>query len=111
MRFAIQCVLAENVDEQRLALRPTHLKYLQANQDRIYCGGPTVDQNGQPKMMLIILNAPDLSSAEAFIQAEPYNQSGIFARVTIREWRQVLPEVESGSLLREIDRSISGVTT
>jgi uncharacterized protein len=104
MHFAIQCVLAENVNEQRLALRSTHLKYLAANKDHIFCGGPTVDRNGQPEMMLIIFNAPDLLSAEAFMQAEPYNQSGVFERVTIREWRQVLPEIQSGDLLRDIDR-------
>jgi uncharacterized protein len=105
MHFAIQCVLAENVNEQRLALRSTHLKYLVANKEHIFCGGPTVDRNGQPEMMLIIFNAPDLLSAEAFMQAEPYNQSGVFERVTIREWRQVLPEIQSGELLRDIDRA------
>jgi uncharacterized protein YciI len=61
--------------------------------------------HGAPEMMLIIFNAPDLLSAEAFMQAEPYNQSGVFERVTICEWRQVLPEIESGDLLREIDRA------
>lgn len=105
MHFAIQCALATNVNDQRLALRSTHLKYLEANKDRIFCGGPMIDRSGQPEMMLIILNAPDLSSAEAFIQAEPYNQAGVFERVTIREWRKVLPETESGALLREIDRA------
>jgi uncharacterized protein len=105
MHFAIQCILAANVNEQRLALRSTHLKYLQANKEHIFCGGPTVDLNGQPEMMLIIFKAPDLPSAEAFMQAEPYNQSGVFERITIREWRQVLPETESGALLREIDRA------
>jgi uncharacterized protein YciI len=105
MRFAIQCVLATNINDQRLALRPTHLKYLEANKEHIFCGGPTIDRQGQPEMMLIILNAPDLSSAEAFMQAEPYNQAGVFERVTIREWRQVLPETEAGALLREIDRA------
>jgi uncharacterized protein len=102
MHFAIQCVLAANVTERRLALRPTHLQYLVAHQDRIFCGGPTLDRSGQPETMLIIFTAPDLSSAEAFMQAEPYNQAGVFATVTIRQWRQVLPEVESGELLRAI---------
>jgi uncharacterized protein len=102
MHFAIQCVLAANVTERRLALRPTHLQYLAAHKDRIFCGGPTLDRSGQPEMMLIIVTAPDLSSAEAFMQAEPYNQAGVFEKVTIRQWRQVLPEIESGELLREI---------
>jgi uncharacterized protein len=105
MHFAIQCVLAKNVEEKRLALRPTHLKYLEANRERIFCGGPTVNLDGHPEMMLIIFNAPDLSLAEAFIQAEPYNQAGVFEKVTIREWRQVLPEIETGALLREINHS------
>jgi uncharacterized protein YciI len=92
MRFAIQCVLAENTDEQRVALRVKHLQYIEANKDRIFCGGPTVDLDGQPEMMLIILDALDLASAESFIKAEPYNQSGLFEQVTIREWRQILPQ-------------------
>jgi uncharacterized protein len=103
MRFAIQCVLASNVSQKRLNLRATHLKFLEANKERIFCGGPIVDLDGQPEMMLIILNAPDRLSAEAFIKAEPYNQSGIFERVTINEWRQVLPEVRSGELLQAIE--------
>jgi uncharacterized protein len=102
MHFAIQCSLAKNVNERRLALRPTHLKYLEANKEQIFCGGPTLDRSGQPEMMLIIFTAPDLATAEAFIQAEPYNQSGVFENVTISQWRQVLPEAEPGALLREI---------
>lgn len=98
MHFALQCILADHVDEKRLALRSVHLQYMNANKDRIFCGGPTVDQAGKPEMMLIILNAPDLSVAEAFIQAEPYNQSGVFRQVIIREWRQVLPETQPGVL-------------
>jgi uncharacterized protein len=102
MHFAIQCVLAANVTERRLALRPIHLQYLATHKHDIFCGGPTLDRSGQPEMMLIIFTAPDLSSAEAFMQAEPYNQAGVFESVTISQWRQVLPESEPGALLREI---------
>lgn len=102
MHFVIQCVLAANVTERRLALRPAHLQYLSAHKHDIFCGGPTLDRSGQPEMMLIIFTAPDLLSAEAFMQAEPYNQAGVFESVTINQWRQVLPESEPGALLREI---------
>jgi uncharacterized protein YciI len=107
MRFAIQCVLAQHTDEQRIALRPQHLQYIATHQDQIFCGGPTVDTSGNPEMMLIILDAPDLSSAEAFMTAEPYNQAGVFAQVTIREWHQIIPEPQPGALLQEIDRIAS----
>ena len=75
---------------------------IEANKHRIFCGGPTINPDGHPEMMLIILDAPDVSSAEAFIQAEPYNQAGLFAKITIREWRQILPESHPGALLDEI---------
>jgi uncharacterized protein len=104
MRFVIQCLLAENTDEKRVALRTAHLRYIAVNKERIFCGGPTVDADGKPEMMLIILDAPDIASAEAFINSEPYNQAGIFAQVTIRGWRQVMPESEPGELLSEIGR-------
>ncbi len=105
MPFAIQCTLAKNTDDKRHALRATYLRYMEANKDRIFCGGPTVNLEGQTEMMLIILNAPDLASTKSFIQAEPYNQAGLFERVTIHEWRQILPEAEPGLLLREINHS------
>ncbi len=105
MRFVIQCILADNTDEKRIALRTEHLRYIEANKERIFCGGPTVDSVGHPEMMLIILDASDLASAEAFINAEPYNRAGLFRQVTVREWRLVLPESQPGALLREITHS------
>ncbi len=105
MKFALQCILAKDSNDQRLALRTEHLRYIDAHKEQIFCGGPTVDKNGDPEMMLIILDVPDRASAEAFIQAEPYNRAGVFAQVTIRQWRQVLPESQPGELSRQIGHS------
>jgi uncharacterized protein len=105
MHFALQCVLAEGTDEQRVSLRTQHLQYIEANKHRILCGGPTLNADGQPEMMLIILDVPDQAAAEAFMQAEPYNRAGVFAKVTIREWRQILPEAHPGALLHAINQA------
>lgn len=85
MRFVIQCPLAANSDEQCVALRPEHLRYIQTHKEQVFCGGPTVDDAGKPEVMLILLDVPDRATAEAFIDAEPYNRAGVFERVTIRE--------------------------
>ncbi|HEY9642804.1 MAG TPA: YciI family protein, partial [Coleofasciculaceae cyanobacterium] len=82
--------------------RTEHLRYIEAHKEQIFCGGPTLDDHGNSEMMLIILDAPDLASAEAFIQVEPYNRSGVFERITIRQWRQILPESHPGELLQQI---------
>jgi uncharacterized protein YciI len=102
MKFALQCTLAANSNDKRIALRTEHLRYIEAHKDQIFCGGPTLDENGNPEVMLIILDVPDLASAEAFINAEPYNRSGIFEQVSIRQWRQILPESQPGELLSQI---------
>lgn len=96
MKFALQCILAKDSNDKRITLRTEHLRYIKAHKEQIFCGGPTLDDSGTPEMMLIILDVPDITSAEAFIQAEPYNRAGVFEQVTIRQWRQVLPESHSG---------------
>jgi uncharacterized protein YciI len=105
MKFALQCILAKDSNDQRITLRTEHLRYIDAHKEQIFCGGPTLDNSGNPEMMLIILDVPDIASAEAFIQAEPYNHAGVFERVMIREWRQVLPESQPGELLQQIHQS------
>lgn len=105
MKFALQCRLAKHASDQRLALRTEHLRYIEAHKEQIFCGGPTLDEHGNPEMMLIILDVPDLASAQTFIDAEPYNHAGVFERVTIQPWRQVLPEAQPGELLRQITQN------
>lgn len=102
MKFVLQCILAKDSSDRRIELRTEHLRYIEAHKEQIFCGGPTLDDNGNPEMMLIILDVPDLASAEAFIQSEPYNCSGVFERITIRQWRQILPESHPGELLQQI---------
>lgn len=104
MKFALQCMLAETSNDKRTALRTEHLRYIADHKEQIFCGGPTLDADGNPEMMLIILEAPDLASAEAFIHTEPYNRAGVFERVTIQPWRQVLPESQPGELLQQINQ-------
>jgi uncharacterized protein YciI len=105
MKFALQCILAKDSNDQRITLRTDHLRYIDAHKEQIFCGGPTLDDSGTPEMMLIILDVSDLASVEAFIQAEPYNRAGVFERVTIRQWRQILPESQPGELLQQIHQS------
>jgi hypothetical protein len=44
-----------------------------------------------------------LAQAQAFVDAEPYHAGGGFSSVTVRPWRQVLPEPAPGSLQRTLD--------
>jgi uncharacterized protein YciI len=40
---------------------------------------------------VVILDLEDRAAAEAFAAGDPYNQAGLFERVTISAWKKVLP--------------------
>jgi len=73
--------------------RPAHLERLKKLQDqgRLICAGPFTDKAGS----LIIIEAESLSEAEAFAKEDPYVMEGIFERIEVHPFTQVLPEKSS----------------
>lgn len=104
MRYMILCPLKRSSDEARSTLRLQHLEYVKANHDKIVFGGPAVDADGTPALMLLIVEVNDSAQAESLIKAEPYYASGqVFDSVEIRRWLQVLPELQTEALTLEIE--------
>lgn len=92
MLFAITCVDKPSSVALRQRTRPAHLDYLGAFKDQILIVGPLLADDGQtPRGTLAIMDFPDKSSAEAFAESDPYRKAGVFAEVTIRPFRKVLP--------------------
>ena len=85
--------------ERRLAARPAHLARLNALQDagRLVLAGPfpAVDapDPGQAGFSgsLIVAEFDSLADAETWAAADPYITAGVYARVAVRPFRQVLP--------------------
>lgn len=85
------------------ALRAEHYEFLIAHRGDIVFGGPARACPGRPpQTMVIVVEAASNEAAEAFIDAEPYNRNGDFARLIVRPWSQVLPEISSGSLQKTL---------
>lgn len=72
----------------RQETRPSHLEYLGGGFD-LKGGGPLINENGEMCGSLIILEAPDRAAAEAFAANDPYNKAGLFARVSVQEFKAV----------------------
>lgn len=105
MRYIILCKLKEESGEGRRVLRQKHLEYIEAHRDRIFVGGPALNKDGTPELMLLIVEMKDEAQAEKFISQEPYWASGkVFDSFEIRSWSQVLPEPVSGALAKEIEK-------
>ena len=74
----------------RQATREAHLAYMASRQDMIRLGGPMLDDAGDMKGSLIIVEAADIETVRAFNAADPYTLAGLFERVEIHGWRQTV---------------------
>ena len=83
----------------RLAARPAHLARLQALQDegRLLLAGPcpAIDSPDPGPAgftgSLIVAAFDSLDSAQAWADADPYVAAGVYARVSVKPFKRVLP--------------------
>jgi hypothetical protein len=84
---------------RRLEARPAHLARLKALQDegRLILAGPhpAVDSEdpGQAGFSgsLVVAEFADLAAAEAWANADPYMAANVYAKVTVKPFKKVLP--------------------
>jgi uncharacterized protein len=84
---------------QRLAARPEHLARLRRLQDegRLLLAGPhpaiDCDDPGEAGFTgsLVVAEFPSLEDAQRWADADPYVDAGVYARVTVKPFRKVLP--------------------
>lgn len=85
--------------DKRLAARPAHLQRLQAlqNQGRLLLAGPfpAIDGNDPGPAgftgSLIVAEFDSLADAQAWADADPYVAAGVYASVSVKPFRKVLP--------------------
>lgn len=94
MQYAIICLDRPGQAALRAETRPAHLDYIKGEVARVVYAGPLLDDDGAaPVGSLLIMTFDDLAAARAFAAGDPYNEAGLFASVTVRPIRQVLPAV------------------
>ncbi len=85
--------------EQRLAARPAHIERLKAlqSQGRLLMAGPfpaidSIDPGPAGFTgSLIVASFESLDAAQAWADADPYVSAGVYARVSVRPFKKVLP--------------------
>ncbi len=98
----LYAIIAEDHDdslERRLAARPDHLARLQAleAEGRLILAGPhpAIDSEDPGPAgfsgSLVVAEFPSLEAARDWANADPYVQAGVYARVTVKPFRKVLP--------------------
>jgi uncharacterized protein YciI len=97
--YAIIATDIEESLEQRLAIRPAHIKRLEAlkEQGRLVLAGPhpAIDsENPGPagySGSLIVAEFPSLEEAQHWAEADPYRKAGIYASIIVKPFKQVFP--------------------
>lgn len=85
--------------DQRLAVRPAHLRRIEdlKREGRLILAGPcpAIDSPDPGPAgftgSLIVAEFPSLADARAWAEADPYVVAGVFARVTVKPFRKTLP--------------------
>jgi len=74
-------------------IRPTHRQYLTSLKEKgqLVACGPFTDDSGA----LIVYEAPTKEDAEKLLQADPFNQNGVFVKWQLRPWNVVMANRDS----------------
>jgi uncharacterized protein YciI len=89
MRYVILGFDGPDGHTRRPIYRPAHLARLERlhAEGRLVLAGPFSDRAGS----LIIMDADSLAEAEAFAKDDPYTVHGIFNRIEVHPFTEVLP--------------------
>jgi uncharacterized protein YciI len=99
MWYAIYALDRPGSLDARLAARPAHLQRLQSLQEagRLLLAGPfpAIDAEDPGPAgfsgSLIVAEFSDLEAARSWAQTDPYVSAGVYADVSVRPFRKVLP--------------------
>lgn len=90
MKFVILGFDGPDGARKRKIYRPAHLAKLDVlhAQQRVLLAGPLTDGTGS----LIVILADSLAEAEALAKEDPYTVNGVFERIEVHPFIQVLPK-------------------
>ncbi|ADR59072.1 YciL protein [Pseudomonas sp. XWY-1] len=99
MLYAIIASDVANSLEKRLAARPAHIERLQQlkAEGRVVLAGPhpAIDSNDPGEAgfsgSLIVAEFESLAAAQTWADADPYIAAGVYDKVVVKPFKQVLP--------------------
>ena len=90
----------ENSLDKRMSARPAHLGRLQQLQEagRLILAGPhpAIDTENPGEAgfsgSLVVAEFDSLEDAQAWADADPYSEAGVYATVSVKPFKKVLPQ-------------------
>ena len=89
MLFALVALDRPNAVEDRLRVRPDHLKFLDSLGDSLLLAGPFLNDKGESVGSIVIIESESLETARATYARDPYAIGGLFDSIMIKPWKFV----------------------
>ena len=101
--MVLYAIISEDVKDslgKRMSARPAHLKRLQVLQDegRVVLAGPhpAIDSDNPGEAgftgSLVVAEFNDQETAQQWADSDPYNDAGVYAKVTVKPFKKVFPQ-------------------
>jgi uncharacterized protein YciI len=92
MQFVMICEDKPDSLALRMANRDNHLEYIGTHSEKIRLAGPMLSDDGEGMVgSLLIIDAESIEQVRELSANDPYAQAGLFSKVTIHPFRQVVP--------------------
>jgi uncharacterized protein YciI len=92
MLYMLLCEDKPDSEALRLATRDAHLAYAGTRADMVHLAGPMLSDDTEHMVgSLFLIEADSADAARRFHEQDPYTLAGLWGRVVIRPFRQVLP--------------------
>ena len=87
MLFALVALDRPNSVERRMAIRPEHLKHLDALGDKLILAGPFLNEKEEGVGSIVVIEAASLDEAHEMFNRDPFVRENLFDQISIKPWR------------------------
>ena len=90
MQFLIRARDGAGMLGKRLEVRPKHLENLAKVEGRILCAGGLLDEAGNMKGSVLVMEFEGREGLEKYLASEPYIREGVWEKVEVEDMNVVL---------------------
>ena len=90
MQFLISAYDGKNMLEKRMEVRPRHLENMSRVNGKVLCAGGILDEAGNMKGSVLIIDFDSRDQLDAYLKAEPYIIENVWEKVTVEPMNVVL---------------------
>ena len=90
MQYVITAYDGEDKLGERMRVRPQHLENMARIEGKVVCAGGLLDEDGNMKGSVLILDFDSREKLDAYLTSEPYITEGVWEKVTVERMNVVL---------------------